>query len=156
SRRPDDTDIGYPALRADQGDRLLGLELSGPQPGAFMQAVVIAEQLFDDARSEMHVRRGNGHRHAHPGVRCLLVQKLIHPAHPPPTMMKNPPSVNRRNLNRLNWIVLGDFRPAEGVPLPLLNRQSVFYMVHTGGGPCGPCGIVVFLPCMDMSLQRDG
>lgn len=60
-------------MRAYQGDRLLGGVLGRlSQPRLHMKSVVIAEQLLNDGGRQMHVRRRNDHRHAHPGFSRLL------------------------------------------------------------------------------------
>jgi hypothetical protein len=55
-----------------------------------MQPIMIAEQLFDETRSEMYVRRGDGHRRAYAGFRRLLVRRLVHLADPPLHVGFNP------------------------------------------------------------------
>src|ERR1700730_1182095 len=80
-RRPDHSDVGNAAPRADQGHRLQGRELRRLRDARMVvQAVFVAKQLFDDALRQVHVALGHRNRNSRRRRRLLVLQRCVHEA----------------------------------------------------------------------------
>src|ERR1700730_15800972 len=78
-RRPDHSDVGNAAPRADQGHRLQGRELRRLRDARMLvQAVFVAKQLFDDALRQVHVALGHRNRNSRRRRRLLVQHRCVH------------------------------------------------------------------------------